>query len=161
MAITTNDIKFYESTDNLGGAITGTEVVNATVHNLFDVVDSDGALLGETNYRCIYVKNIHATLTLTSALMYIESNTDLANTDVSIGVGTSVLGGVEQTIPDEDTEPTGITWVNDIGVANSISLGNITNASWQAVWIRRVVLSNTASALSDSATFAVQGDTLP
>lgn len=161
MAITTNEIKYYESTGNLGGAITGVEVVNNTLHNLFDVVTSDGALIGETNYRCIYIKNTHASLTLITALLYIQTNTGLTNTDISIGVGTSANGGIEQVIVDEYTAPIGITFENGIGEVNAIALGNIANGSWQAVWIKRVVLPNTSSALSDQADLVVQGDTLP
>ena len=160
MPITADEIKYFESTNNLGGAITAVEVVDATLHNLFDLVSSDGALLGETNYRCIYVKNVNTSLTLIEALLYIVANTPLTSTELAIGVGTSINGGVEQIIPDEDTAPPGVVFSDLIGSGNGLPLGNLITGGHQAIWLRRIVAVDASAAAGDGATISVQGNTV-
>ena len=66
MAITASNIKFYLSggTSNsnvnasIGGAISTTEVVDNSRHNLFDKTLGTESTAGDTEYRCIYIKKI-------------------------------------------------------------------------------------------------------
>ena len=160
MPIISDDIRFLESTNGLGGTITGTEIVDATLNNLFDLVSSDGAVDGETNYRCLYVKNANTTLTLKNGLAFLFSNTASLSTEVAIGVGTSNVGGIEQSIPNENTSPIGVNFIEDLGSENGVDLGNITGTSHKAIWLRRIVNSGTTASSEDSAVIVVQGDTV-
>lgn len=160
MSIISSDIKLMESTSGLGGAITATEIVDGNLHNLFDKVTSDESLAGDTEYRCAYVKNTHGTITLEETLSYIAANTASASTDISIAVGTSIIGGIEQTIADESTEPVGVAWQNLTGVANGITLGDIPAGSHMAVWFRRIVNAGTLASPLDGITLTTRGSTV-
>jgi len=160
MSILTTDIKLMKSTNSLGGAITVDEVIDGDLHNLFDKVSADESLAGDTEYRCAYIKNIHASITLEEAISYIAANTASVTTEMAIGVGTSSIGGIEQTVADESTAPIGITFVEDIGLANPIALGDIPAGSHMAIWFRRVVDAATVAAPLDGITLTTRGSTV-
>lgn len=167
MPIVANDIKFYLSggagnTDvnaSLGGAISTTEVTTATLHNLFDVVSSAETTSGDVEYRCIYVKNTHGTLSLTSAVAWISSNTPSTDTTADIGLGTSAVNGTEQTVADESTAPTSVTFSAPATQGAGLSIGDIPAGQHKAIWLRRTVNAAAAAYSNDSATINVGGDT--
>lgn len=145
---------------SLGGVISATELVSASLHNLFDKVPSAEAAAGSVEYRCIYVRNEHDTLTLEDAKVFIPSNTVSADTELAIGLGTSAVNGTEQTVADETTAPAGVTFSAPGTYAAGLVIGNLAPNATKAVWIRRTVNAGAAAA-NDSATLRVQGDTAP
>lgn len=167
MPIASTDIKFYLSgggansdpNASLGGAISTTEVVDATVHNLFDIVSSAEASAGDTEYRCIYVKNTHGSLTLQNAVAYLVSNTPSTDTEAAFAVGSAAIAGTEQTVGNESTAPTGVTFQTLTGSGNSQAIGNIAAGQHKAIWIRRVVSASAAAYSGDSVVVRVAGDT--
>ena len=65
----------------------------------------------DTEYRCFYVHNaMHATLTMQNSVIWIQSNTTSADTSIEIALGSSAVNGTEQTIANENTAPTGVTF---------------------------------------------------
>lgn len=166
MAITSSDIKFYLSggasnTDpnaSLGGAISSTEIVDNTVHNLFDKVTGAEADAGDTEYRAFYVKNTHATLTLQNAKIYIYSNTPSTDTHVQISVA-SETGSPIQTIANENTAPSGQTFSDANGETNAISIGDLAPGAVKGIWIKRVVNAGASAYANDNAVIKVFGDT--
>lgn len=160
MSILSAEIKLMKSTNSLGGAITATEVVDGVLHNLFDKVTSDESLAGDTEYRCAYVQNTHGTITLEEAISYITTNTASGTTDMSVAVGTSAVGGIEQVIADESTAPVGLTWTSLLGTANGVALGDIPAGSHMAIWLRRVVDAGTLAAPLDGITLTTRGSTV-
>mgnify|MGYP001768124687 CR=1 FL=1 len=160
MPIVATDIQFKTSTatGNLGGAIAGDDVSSA-LHGLFDVVAGAEALSGDAEYRCVYVKNNHSTLTLYNAVAFISSNTPSGDTAVDIGVGTSAVNGVEQTIANENTAPAGVSFSNPSAYIGGLQLGDIPAGQHRAIWIRRTVSAGAAAYSGDGMTLAVQGDT--
>lgn len=167
MAIVQADIKFFLSGGagnsdpnlSLGGAISATELVAATVGNLFDNVSGAESAAGDVEYRCFYVKNDHASLTLQAAKAFINTNTPSADSDVSFSLGTSAVNGTEQTAADESTPPAGVTWQNAIGEANSQSIGDIPFGQTMAIWLRRTITAAASAYNSDSVITEVKGDT--
>jgi len=165
MAITASDILLMLSggTSNssqnaaLGGAASTSTQASAS---LFDNVSSAEALAGDTEYRCIYVKNNHGSLTAQSVHLWITANTPSSDTDITIGLGTSAVNGTEQTVADENTAPTGVTFSSAANEGAAISIGDLAPGQTKAVWIKRVV-NSAASAVSDSANIRVKCDTLP
>lgn len=165
MAITSSDIKMYLSggsgnTDpdsSLGGVISTTEVVTDTIENLFDNTTPDEAEVGDTEYRCVYIKNGHGTLTYSSAVVYMQSLTPSTDSSIEIGVGTSSMGGTEQTVADENTAPTGVTFISGVGTSNTISIGNITAGSHQAIWVKRIISALASSYTNDNTTLVIKG----
>lgn len=167
MPIVANDIKFYLSggagnTDvnaSLGGVISTTEITTATLHNLFDVVSSAETTSGDVEYRCIYVKNTHGTLSLTSAAAWISSNTPSTDTTLDIGLGTSAINGTEQTVADESTTPTSVTFSAPATQGAGLSIGDIPAGQHKAIWLRRTVNAAASAYSNDTATINVGGDT--
>ena len=167
MSIQISEIVMYKSTGpkSLGGAISATIVVDGQLHNLYDKVTAAESLLGETDYRCVYIKNEHPTITLEDTRVYIESNTASPSTDIFIGVGAALAGVTEQSIPDEVTAPSGINWFNTVsspGPQNvgGIDIGDIPAGSYRAVWFKRVVDANTLAMPRDTITITVRGSTV-
>lgn len=164
MPILNSEIKFYYSggsansnpNSSLGGAVSTTEIGS----NLFDDVSSAEASAGDIEYRCVYVKNTNATLTLIGAKIWISANTPSATTTVDIGLGTSAINGTEQTVANEDTVPASVTFSAPASFASGLTIGDLAPGATKAIWIRRSVNAGT-SAVADSFTFNVQGDSNP
>lgn len=169
MPIASSDIKYRLSggaansdpNASLGGAKSSVEVVDNTDNNLFDDVSGAEHTAGDVEYRAIYVHNAHATLTLTSALVWIQSDTSGADSDISIAVGTAAVNGTEQTVANEGTAPTGVTW-SDAAVsrATGLALGDIPAGQHKAVWIRRTISAGSTPQAADTCSVQAGGDTL-
>ncbi len=139
---------------SLGGAKSS----NVATASLFDTVTSAEALAGRVEYRCIYIHNANGTITLENAVMWIQANTPSADTTLDIGLGTSAINGTEQTVANEATAPSGVTFSAAASEGAAIALGNIPPGQHRAVWVRRTVNANAAAA-ADTANFRVKGDT--
>ncbi len=144
---------------SLGGAISTTAVVDATLHNLFDVVSSAESSAGDVEYRCVYIRNNHGTLTLQNAVAYISSNTPSADTALAIGLGTSAVNGTEQTVADESTAPAGVSFSAPSTLGTGLAIGNIPPGQSKAIWLRRTVNASAVAYNNDGATINVGGDT--
>jgi len=166
MPITSTDLKFRLSggaansdpNASLGGAKSSTEI-GTGLHNLFDQVGSAETTSGDTEYRCFYVHNAHATLALENAVIYIQSNTPSGDTSVEIAVGSAAVNGTEQTVANESTAPTGVTFSSAANLGAALALGNIPAGQHRAVWVKRIVNAGAAAYNDDQATLRVQGDT--
>ena len=167
MPIVASDIKFALSggainTDpdsSLGGIISNTFIVTAQLHNLFDLVTSSESQTGDIEYRCIYILNSHATLDLFNSAVYIQFQTPSPDTSGRIGLGTSAINGTEQTIANENTTPSGITWESQTGTTNSLSIGDLPPGGHKALWLERTVVPGAAAYNSDMLSIQVVGDT--
>lgn len=166
MAISAADIKFFLSggasnTDgdaSLGGVISTTEA-SASANALFDIVTGNEAAAGSTEYRCIYIKNDNATLTLFSARVFIQTNTPSTDTTVEIALGTSVINGTEQTIANETTAPSGTSFSTAANEGAALTIGDIPAGEHKAIWIKRIVSASAAAYDADGVTIRVKGDT--
>lgn len=167
MPIVTGDIKFRLSggaansdvNASLGGAKSSTEIVDATLHNLFDLVSSADSSAGDTEYRCFYVHNGHATLALQSAKVWIQTNTPSADTTVEIALAGEGVNGTAETVANENTAPTGETFSAPANEGAALSIGNIPAGQHQAIWVKRIVTAGAAAANADSVVIRVKGDT--
>jgi hypothetical protein len=144
---------------SLGGAKSSTALTDNTTHNLWDVVSSAESSAGDTEYRCIYVHNNHGSLTLQSAKVWINTNTPSADTAIRIALGTSAVNGTEQTIANESTAPTGVTWSTAANEGAALSIGNIPAGQHKAIWIERVISAAASAANDDSYVLSYAGDT--
>ena len=147
---------------SLGGArSTATEVVDNVDNNLFDDVSGDEHTAGDVEYRCIYVRNSHGSLELTNAVVWIQSDTSGAESDISIAVGTAAVNGTEQTVANESTAPSGVSW-SDAAVsrATGLSLGSLPFGQHKAVWLRRTITAGSTPQAADTCSIQAGGDTL-
>ena len=167
MPIVAGDLKLYLSGGGansdpnaaLGGAISATEVTDNTLHNLFDKVLGAEALAGDTEYRCVYIKNTHATLGLELAKVWIDTNTPSGDSAFAIALGGEGAGGTAETIADESTAPVGESFSAPASYAAGLSLGTLAAGSYYPLWVRRVISASAAAYSNDSAVLGIQGDT--
>ena len=147
----------------LGGARStqagGVVPTGATANSLFDDVTGAEETAGDVEYRCVYVRNV-GTVDAQNAVIWLSANTADADTTIDIGLGTSANGGTEQTVANENTAPTGVTFSAPSTEGTGLSIGTITAASHKAVWLRRTV-NAAAGASNDSFTLAASFDTAP
>jgi hypothetical protein len=164
MSILTTDIKFRLSGGSansnpdasLGGAISSIDAA-ATI---FDKVNGAESAAGDVEYRLIYPRNQHGSLTLVNAMAWVQADTTSAQTVIAVGVGSSALNGTEQTVADENTAPTGVTFLPAVNKAGGVALGDIPPGQSRALWLRRTVTAGASVTASDPFTIRVEGDTL-
>ena len=166
MAIISTDIVYRLSggsgnTDpnaSLGGVKSST-AIGTGLHNLFDLVGSAESSAGDSEYRCFYVHNAHATLTMQNSVIWIQSNTTSADTSIEIALGSSAVNGTEQTVANESTTPTGVTFSSPANQGAALSIGNIPPGEHKAIWVKRIVNAGAAAFNNDTATIRVLCDT--
>jgi len=162
MPITTSEIKVFKSSSGvgLGGPISGTEIVSSQMNNVFDNISSAEAAAGDTEYRCIYVKNTNASITLLQAVIWIANNTGSADTNIEIGVDPAGANTSAQIVGAEDVAPTAVSFSAAASLNDAVVLGNIpNNGGYIAVWLKRTVDSGAEATANDSATLTIQGET--
>lgn len=169
MPIANSDIKFRLSggaansnvNSSLGGAKSSVDIVDNTTGNLFDDVTGAEHTAGDVEYRCIYIHNNHGSLTLTSPVAWIQSDTTGADSDISIAVGSAAVNGTEQTVANESTAPTGVTW-SDAAVsrATGLALGDLPAGQHKALWIRRTITAGSTPQAADTCIIQAGGETL-
>lgn len=140
---------------SLGGAKSSVAAAAA----IFDRVSGLESGAGDIEYRCIYVRNQHGSLTLNSAVAWVLSDTPSASTTIALGLGSSLMDGIEQTVASEGAAPTGVTFLPAIDKAGGIALGNIPPGQTRAIWLRRTVTAGAAATASDPYTIRVEGET--
>lgn len=167
MPIVSTDIKQYLSggvgnTDpnaSLGGAISTTEITDNVDNNLFDDVSGSEASTGDTEYRGIYFKNTHATLTLQATRIWIETQTTSTNDAVAIALPGEGLNATIETIANENTAPVGETFSAPANYAAGLVMGNIPNGQYYGLWVRRAVDAAAAAYTANSFQLKIQGET--
>lgn len=159
MAITAAELKYYKTTNNLGGAILGTEVTDATLENVFANITSAEAASGVVKYACLYIKNTNLSLTLTTVKQWIATQTASPTTSVKIGLGTAAVDATEQTIANELTAPAGVTFVTAVDEANHVAIADLANGSYKSFWLEWTVNAGSAAIAVDNAIVTTKGDT--
>ncbi|MBK9418815.1 MAG: hypothetical protein IPN62_16425 [Flavobacteriales bacterium] len=164
MAVLNTDIKFYLSGGaansnpalSLGGIISSVEVTPAT---LWDNISSAEAAAGDTEYRCIYVKNTSGADTLLAAAAWVSSNTPSTSTTLDIGLGFAAINATETAVGAEGTAPSGPTFSAPASKAAGLVIGDMAAGAYKALWLRRTVTAGAAAYNNDGATINVGGDT--
>ena len=59
---------------SLGKYLSTTQITTATMNNLFDDVTGDENLASNPEYKCFFVHNAHATLSLQNAVVWISAD---------------------------------------------------------------------------------------
>jgi hypothetical protein len=142
---------------SIGGAKSTTEVAEGT---LFDTVTAAEALAGDVEYRCVYVHNAHATLTMISPRLFLAANTSSTQTSAAVGIGAAALNATEPPVANENTAPAGVTFSAPGNYAAGIALPDVPPGQHQAIWLRRTV-DAAAGAQNDDFAFEVRCETMP
>lgn len=167
MAIVAGDLKIYLSggagnTDpnaSLGGIISTTEIVDNTTHNLFDQVSGTESLAGSIEYRGIYLKNTHGSLTAQSTKVYISSNTGSADTTIDIALDGGATDATMETIANETTAPSGESFTAPTTYAGGLSIGSLPAGQKKGIFVRRTVTAGAAAVNDDAVTIKYDCDT--
>jgi hypothetical protein len=149
---------------SIGGIMSSTAMVDATVANLFDNVTGDQTAVGYTNYRCFYVRNSHATITWQNVKVWINSNTTSPDSDASIGLDAAAVGngsttGVAATPANDTTAPAGVAFTQPTTKAGALTIGDMAPGTAKAIWVKRVVTAGAAAFNADTMVVRTEGDT--
>lgn len=150
---------------SLGDQVSTTEITPATIGNVFDDVAGSEASGGDVEYRCIFVLNNHATLTLQNATISVLSQTagggniDIATDNIAASAKGSASAQAAS-IADEGFNGGPGASASAFG-AGPLSLGSLAPGQVKGVWLRRTVPAATAALDPDGVVLRVTGDTLP
>lgn len=169
MAITAAELKYNFSGGaananpalSLGGTRSTAILTDNTDNNLFEDISGAEHTAGTVDYRHIYLFNDNDSLTLTTAVAWIQSQTTGAESDIAIGVGTAAVGATDAAIANDGVAPTGVTFGTiAVSRATGTALGDITSNSWKGLWIRRTITAGTVPQSADTCSVEFGGDSL-
>ena len=148
---------------SLGKYISTTQITDATLHNLFDVITGDENAASDVEYRCIFVHNAHATLTWQTPVVWLSAETaGGANIAIAIdGIAASAIGATPaqaDEVANEGTAPTGEAFSSPTTKATGLALADLPAGQCRAIWLRRTA-TNSAALDNDDVTIRVEGDT--
>jgi len=134
---------------SLGGQRSDTTITDDIIENLFDNITRGEALIGKTEFRCMYVYNTGGGL-LTGVTVEVSVNPTI--TQMSIGVDSAGRGdgrneGIAAVIATEDSTPSGVKFLGEensddgnFNVAYNkviIAIGHLKANEGQAFWFKR------------------------
>jgi hypothetical protein len=146
----------------LGKYVSTTAVTDATPGNVFDDVSGAEAAAGSTEYRCIFILNNHASLTLYAATIAVQSETAGGGTvtialDNIAASAKGSAGAQAAQIAGETSTPSG---VGAFG-SGPLTIGDLAPGQVRGIWLRRVVTAGASALNPDGVVLRVSGDTLP
>lgn len=151
---------------SLGNYRASSLITTAVDNNVFDDVSGAEAAAGDTEYRAIAFHNNHGSLPLTACKVWIQVDTGNGEDDISFGVeapSVSEVTGAIQTIADESTAPTAVSWSDATskatGLACPLGSGEVGAGEWFGIWLRRVISLGASAAAAEAVTMRVEGDT--
>ncbi len=152
----------FDPDSALGGVMSTLVIPTALLLNLFDHVTSGELSAGDTEYRCYYIFNNHATDAWDTAKLYIQTDSPSSDSVLDIGLDAAGLGdgistGVATTIVDESTAPGSVTFSHPTTFAGGLVLGDVAAGEGHAIWVRRIISSSGSSAPRDNVIIAHEG----
>lgn len=148
-------IKISSVSGSLGGNASQAVTIAYQTNKLFDDVPVSESSVGDTEYRCMYIKNAHASETMAGILMWIDID-PIGSDSLQIGLDPIGVNGTATTIADENTAPTGVTFTAPADSVTALSFGSLTFGSFYAVWVKRVVPVVTNGAAADTSRLKVR-----
>jgi hypothetical protein len=130
---------------NLGGDVGSNEIVTSLLYNF--APDADRIIIGDPGgprgqwalYYPFYLVNTHPTQTVVNVKIWIYRAMSDPNLALAIGFDPVGKNGVAQTIPNQTTAPTGVTFVSPFTEVSSTVLNINTFAAGdkQCIWIKQ------------------------
>lgn len=180
MAIISTDIKYKlslktgtagnQSTQpdpnlSLGKYISTTEISATALNNLFDNITGDENAASDVEYRCIFIHNAHATLSLLTPVVWLSAEVG-GGASIAIAIddlAASAIGSASaqaDEVADEGTAPgAGVgSFSSPTTKGAGLALATIPAGQCRAVWLRRTA-ANSAALDNDGVTLRVEGDT--
>jgi len=132
-----------EPTLSLGG-YRGSEISSTAIRNIFDHIASYESESGDTEYRCICIRNETTSEILTDVKIWIESNTSSADTSIEIGIEAPSVqpDGYCQKIQSESIAPIGVDFSSTcVDYSTGLTIGDLEAGEIYFIWIKRIVNS--------------------
>jgi hypothetical protein len=126
----------------LGGAMStveGGKITSGAVNNIFDDVTGDESKAGDIEYRAVFVKNAHATLTLQGAKLWIKQDANSEDDATAIALADEAHSEAIETIANESTAPSGPTFSAPSSAGTGLELGDLSPGEYVGIWIRRTI----------------------
>lgn len=149
---------------SLGKYVSTTTIDDDVEGELFTPATGEQNAASLVQYQCVFVKNAHATLTLTGAKVYVESEVSGGAT-VAIAIDSTAKSDADSAsaqalqIANDTTAPApALTYSTPTTPAAALTLGDLAPDEVKALWVRRS-LANTAAKNNDGFRLTVFGDT--
>ena len=156
MAIVTADLKWYLSikTGSAGnssaqsdanaslGKYLSTTQAPTTLNGLFDAVTKERNAASEVDYRCVFIRNDHATLTAMSGVIFLDGGDPAGGPAWAIAVDSTAASAIGASaaqaleVANDTTAPSGLTFTAPTTEGTGIALGDLAPGYCRAVWIR-------------------------
>lgn len=134
--------------DSLGGVGSSVELSVTPLNNLFDDVTDAEAVAGDIEYRAIDIFN-NGDAIATVVSFFFDVQTTSPFTSIQAG-----LDSTTQTIPDESTVPSAVTFTEPTEIS-PLAVADIAINGRQRVWIRRTVTAGAENLSDDLGTLSV------
>jgi hypothetical protein len=154
---------------SLGGQMSSSQIVNATIGELFDDVTGSENAINEVEYRCFFFHTSDTALSLTNARVYLAGET-AGGAGIAIALDTigvlayNTASAMADTVVDENTAPSpALTFTSPTTYAGGLvpgGTGTVGPNQAFAVWVRRTA-ANSAALDPDGVVIRLEGDTLP
>jgi hypothetical protein len=148
---------------SLGKYISSSVWLGGALHDLFSAVTGDQNVAQQAEYRCIFILNKHATLTLQSVVGWFTTLSDEASL-FAVGADPTVASQLDNTTPqalmvvDRFTPPASVIFSTPILKVSGVAVGDIPPGFCRAIWLRRTAVNGIAVDAADCV-FHVEGDT--
>lgn len=147
---------------SLGKYISTTAFPDATLNGLFDDISGPENAASTVDYRCVFLHNNHASLTLQNAVLWMGEVANGANAAIAVDTtAASAIGSASAQaaeIANETTAPGGQSFSSPTTFGTGLSIGNLAAGNCRGIWVRRTA-TNSAAQNNDGVTLYVQGDT--
>lgn len=127
-----------------GADATRTITVANNTNGLFDDVAVADSIAGDTEYRCVYVKNAHGSEAMSNVVLWIDTQTAGADS-LEVGLDPAGAGGTATTVANENAAPSGVSFSAPTSAATGLDLGTLTAGQAYPVWLKRTVPAGTSA----------------
>jgi hypothetical protein len=148
---------------SLGKYISTTAWAGGVKNDLFDDVSGAENAASTVEFRCVFIKNTHATLTWLAAKVWLAADVP-GGAAFAIGVDSAAASAIGSAsaqaaeIANELAVPAGVSFSSPTTSGTGLSIGDLAPGQCRAVWIRRTA-ANSAALNNDGCTLEVTGDT--
>jgi hypothetical protein len=148
---------------SLGKYVSTSEWAGSNKNDLFDDISPAEDAAATADYRCLFIHNNHATLSLLQAKAWVSAQVT-GGANVSIGLDATAAtakgasGTQAYTIANETAAPTGVVFSTPTSALAGIELGDIPAGYVKAIWVKRLA-TNSGAQVDDGATLGVYGST--
>jgi hypothetical protein len=128
-----------------------------TANSIFDDVTGAEETAGDTEYRCVYLRNV-GDQTAENIKVWLTDTAD-SGTIIAIALGGEGVNGTAETIANENTAPSGESFSTPTTEGGGLAPANIPASQHYPLWFRRTITAATGAS-NDTFTLSVSFDTV-